>query len=190
MHILLSATSYNYFSAFCIEWSKVHAWSECWKEEVLLLREETRHTPACLKYYTTMWSSRGYSSLACLSKDPAICDSLSTYTEHQSNIFASLCHWFNLIWNGLEGAGDPVVEPTPIVLEDTLMELAGGDIWVPLVFLLGCFIRHFILLMPSACTQSFTWNFILCACFCFCPPYQIYCSNLTNCWRMHWKWVM
>ena len=121
--------TYCCFSAFRIEWSKARAQSECWREEVLLLREEMRSTLAFLKLYAGVWSARGCpSSLVVLSRDPAVREGITAYTEHQSHVFASLHDRFHSIRNGLEKVGNPVSEPTPIVSEDALMELPGGDI--------------------------------------------------------------
>lgn len=88
-----------------------------------------RRTLAFLEFYESMWSSRGCSSsLTNLSRDPAISEGIGAYAHRQSHVFASLRHRFHSIWNGLEKAGSPVVEPTPVVSEDALMELPGGDI--------------------------------------------------------------
>ena len=121
--------TYCCFSAFRIEWSKARAQSECWREEVLLLREEMRSTLAFLKLYAGVWSARGCpSSLVVLSRDPAIHKGITAYAEHQSHVFALLHDRFHSIWNRLEKVGNPVSKPTPIVSEDALMELPGGDI--------------------------------------------------------------
>ena len=88
-----------------------------------------RHTLAFLELYAGVWSARGCpSSLVVLSRDPAVREGITAYTEHQSHVFASLHDRFHSIWNGLEKAGNPVSEPTPIVSEDALMKLPGGDI--------------------------------------------------------------
>ena len=125
----VQVSTYYCFSAFRIEWSKARARSERWKEEVQLLREEMRRTLAFLESYTLIWNGRGSPcNLVGLSKDPAICEGITAYAERRSHVFASLHRRFHSIWNGLEGGGNPATESTPVVSEDTLMELPGGDI--------------------------------------------------------------
>ena len=126
----LALFTYRCLLAFRIEWSKAYARGECWREEVLLLREEMRRTLVFLDHTSRMWSARGSpSSLIILSKDSAVTEGLRAYANYQSNVFASLSHRFRSIWTGLESAEVPTIEPTmPDASEDALMELPGGDI--------------------------------------------------------------
>ena len=88
-----------------------------------------RRTLSFFEFHAEMWSARGSPSvLVTLSRDPAIREGITAYAERQSHVFTSLRQRFDSVWNGLEKAGCPITEPTPVVSEDVLMELPGGDI--------------------------------------------------------------
>ena len=120
--------TYHCFLAFRLEWCKARARSERWKEEVLLLKEEMRRTLVFIEVNSEVWEGRASSTTqVVLSNDPAIRDGMSAYAQYQSHVFSSLHHLFRSLWSGLENAETPPTEPTPIMSEDALMELLGGD---------------------------------------------------------------
>ena len=115
--------AYHHFPAFRIEWCKARARRERWKEEILLLKEEMRRTLVFFKYRSEMWSARACPSfVSSISKDPTIREGLGAYAHSQSHVFGALRDRFHSIWNGLEKAGNPDIEPTPVMSEDALME--------------------------------------------------------------------
>ena len=88
-----------------------------------------RCTLAFFEFYSEMWSARADPSVVLfISKEPAIREGLSAYAHYQSHVFDALRNRFHSIWNGLEKAGNPDIEPIPVVSDNALMELMGDDI--------------------------------------------------------------
>lgn len=95
----------------------------------MILREEMRRTVVSLKFFSQMWNERGGpSTLVTLSRDPIISEGITAYAEYQAHIFTSLHRRFESIWSGLEKGDDPITESVPVVSEEALSELQGGDI--------------------------------------------------------------
>jgi hypothetical protein len=78
-----------------VEWAKAHTRANRWKEEVLLLTEETRHVVAYLDWKASWWRAQGSH------RDdvrPDITDGLTAYAHWQADLMQKLVESFAALW--------------------------------------------------------------------------------------------
>ena len=117
------------FLAYQLEWLKCYARSQCWEEEVKLLKEEMQRTLKFLKWKSLLWLSKRLSK-PLPSSPSALHEGLNAYASRQAAIFMSLHDHFFSLWQGLEvldGSQDQLV-PIHTQFEEVVQGVDGGDV--------------------------------------------------------------
>ena len=113
--------------AYQLKWSKSYTQSQCWQEEVKLLKEEMRWTLEFLKWRSSLWVVKTLKFDQ--SSSSPFHKGLAAYAFWQANIFLSLHNHFLSLWKGFrELNGTPNhLASAPTQTEEVMQGVEGGD---------------------------------------------------------------